>query len=370
MRTGVPGQDGSRMKARLRPEAAVRGAWLGAIACALTLPMGLSASAQEKKPTAASGARVEDMSQGPIQIIFRVEPARVEYDKDLLLTITITAPQEYDVTVPKLDDRLSGFILSGGFAEEPSTRDGKTTTVRHAQLTPVLNVEHRLAPMAIQYADTRQRPPEPHWFATRPVVFEVASPVDGKIGRDLKANLKPVWVWPPLRTMALYAAAVVCGACLLAALWVLFKRIHRHVQLMRLSPRERALRELDVLLDRDLIGKNLVKEFYIELTLIVRRYVERAHAIRAPEQTTEEFLAAASRNPRFTAEVVRRLKAFLEAADLVKFAAHRPESGAVARAIGTAREYVETDTAEEEPGNTAESAQRHNVTENPQTGRP
>ena len=29
----------------------------------------------------------------------------------------------------------------------------------------------------------------------------------------------------------------------------------------------------------------------------VRRYIERAHSIRAPEQTTEEFLLAAARNP-------------------------------------------------------------------------
>jgi hypothetical protein len=333
------------MRTRPRVAAARRGAWRGTFACALLLLIGPAVPAEEKKAEAAGAARVEDMSQGPIQVILRAEPGRVEYDKDILLTIAITAPQDCEITMPKLDDRLSGFVLSGGFVEEPATRDGKTTTVRHAQLTPILSAEHRIAPMAIQYADTRRHPPETRWFATRPMVFETVSPVGGKVGRDIKSKLKPVWIWPPWRTMALYAACAVGGAGLLAVLWMLLRRLHRHVQLMRLSPRERALRELDALLGRDLIGRNLVKEFYIELTLVVRRYVERAHAIRAPEQTTEEFLASASRDPRFTAEVVRRLKAFLEAADLVKFAAHRPDSAAVTRAVGTAREYVETDTA-------------------------
>ena len=75
----------------------------------------------------------------------------------------------------------------------------------------------------------------------------------------------------------------------------------------------------------------------------MRRYIERAHSIRAPEQTTEEFLLAAAHNPQFRPEVLGKLRAFLQTADLVKFAEYRPESVAVDRAFGTARDYVETD---------------------------
>jgi len=113
-----------------------------------------------------------------------------------------------------------------------------------------------------------------------------------------------------------------------------------------MSPRERALEELAELMARDLVGKNMVKEFYLELTMIVRRYIERAHAIRAPEQTTEEFLAAVSSDNRFGQEVINRLRLFLEAADLVKFAAYHPESDAISRATETARSYVVTDAAD------------------------
>ena len=102
-------------------------------------------------------------------------------------------------------------------------------------------------------------------------------------------------------------------------------------------------RTLAELLARDLVGQNRVKEFYVELTMVVRRYIERQHAVRAPEQTTEEFLAAAGRDRRFDAETVDRLKAFLEAADLVKFAAYRPPAGTTDTATSTAREYIEED---------------------------
>jgi hypothetical protein len=44
--------------------------------------------------------------------------------------------------------------------------------------------------------------------------------------------------------------------------------------------------------------------------------------------------------------VVRRLKDFLQAADLVKFAAYQPSESDITRATNTARSYVEQDAAE------------------------
>ena len=44
------------------------------------------------------------------------------------------------------------------------------------------------------------------------------------------------------------------------------------------------------LLAENLPAQGLVKEFYLRLTGIVRQYVEDTTGIRAPEQTTEEFL--------------------------------------------------------------------------------
>ena len=40
-----------------------------------------------------------------------------------------------------------------------------------------------------------------------------------------------------------------------------------------------------------------VKRFYVELTAIVRRYIERTTGIRAPEQTTKILAKSAVRTP-------------------------------------------------------------------------
>ena len=280
-------------------------------------------------------------------MIITADPPRVELDRDILLTIKITAPSEIDVSLPSLDDRLQGFILNGTFETEPSSCDGKTTRQCNARLTPILASEYRLAPMAILYTDRSRSPAELEWFATRAIVFEAVPPVEGKAGKDIEAVLTPVWIYPAFKTVSLYSILVifVIGAVILA--WRLLRRIQHSMKVRRMSPRERALDELSALLTKDLIAKNLVKEFYMELTMIVRRYIERRHLIRAPEQTTEEFLATVVDDPRFSKDVVEKLKAFLEAADLVKFAAHRPPAEAVNKAIGTAREYIETEVGDQ-----------------------
>jgi DNA-binding MurR/RpiR family transcriptional regulator len=112
-----------------------------------------------------------------------------------------------------------------------------------------------------------------------------------------------------------------------------------------MTPSERAFPELSDLIGRGLPEKGLFKDFYIELTHVVRRYIERSHGIRAPEQTTEEFLAAAKSHPRFTPEVIAKLADFLRSADLVKFAGVGSSASVADEAVRTARAYIEHDTA-------------------------
>ena len=300
---------------------------------------------RSKTGHAPAAPRVEDMSWGPIQLVLTADPPRVELEQDILLTIRTAAPAEVEVTLPPLNDRLEGFVLSGAFDDEPVTRDGKTTRIRHLRLTPVLARRYRLAPLAVEFKDNATSPPRADAFATRPMVFESALPADAGGGR-VEPRLNPVWIFPSFRTVLLFVllAAALAGAAWLG--WKLLRRVRENIRVRRMSPRERALHELARLLARDLVRQNLVKEFYLELTMIVRRYIERRHAIRAPEQTTQEFLAAVAKDARFAPAVVPKLRAFLEAADLVKFAADRPAGEAIAGATGTARDYIETDAEE------------------------
>ena len=300
--------------------------------------------------------RTEDMSKGPIQVVITIDPAKIHLDKDAILTLKITSPSEIEVKMPDMEDRLIGFIQNGKLDKEPATYGGKTVYERQLLLTPVIADEYRLSPFPITYTDKSKNPAETGWFPSKPLNFDIAPVIRENTGKDIEVNMKPVWIYPPFKNVATHTAIAIAAIALLFLAWKLFKRARREIQLMRMSPKERALEELAELLAKDLVTKNMVKDFYLELTMIVRRYIEREHSIRAPEQTTEEFLVAVSKDQRFSREIIIRLKTFLEAADLVKFAAYHPESDAIAHATATAKDYVESDAADTTKKHTEQAA--------------
>ncbi len=289
-----------------------------------------------------------DNSRGAIQAVLLFDPGTVDYKRDVIMSLKITAPSSISVTMPELSDRMKGFIISGQYDKEPVHDGGKTIQERTVKLTPLLSDEHRIAPMPIVYRGQGGPTVESGWFATRPVILSLAPVNEGKVPDDIIAAFKPIWIFPGLKTIIIGLVLIAAAAGVIYLLILLVKRINRKIKIMRMSPKERALLELAELLSKDMIAKHLVKEFYVELTMIVRRYIERSHKVRAPEQTTEEFLAAVSNDVRFNKQVIDKLKSFLEAADLVKFAAYLPSDSAINNSTVTAKEYIETDYQEVE----------------------
>lgn len=287
--------------------------------------------------------RVEHMSSDPVELTITADPPNVHLERDILLTVKTVAPTSIEARLPPIKDRLTGFILNGAFDREPVARKEGMVRERCFRLTPTLSDEYRLSPMAITVIDNSLQPPAETWFATRPMVFEPAPPIKGSPKSTIHDILGPVWILPPFKTVALWILGAVILAGIGVALWILSRRVQRTIRLRRMTPKERALQDLSDLIAKDLIARDRIKDFYLELTMIVRRYIERAHKIRAPEQTTKEFLAAATQDRRFSREVVLKLQRFLQSADLVKFAAFRPDPPTIDRALATARDYIETD---------------------------
>jgi len=305
---------------------------------------------RKKEDEPPAKPRVEETSKDRITVTMVFDPPRVRIDRDLLMTLRIAAPSEMDVEMPSLSDRLTGFQIAGVMDSGRRSSEGTSVQERRVLLTPLVSGEYRIAPLPIVYTDRSRTPPMSGWFPTRPVLLDPVAPAGGKSPGDIEETLSPFRIPPSGRTIALWLLALAAAA---AAAWIIHRaivKIRRAIRLRRMSPKSRALFELDELLAENLVEKGRVKDFYLRLTMIVRRYIERAHGIRAPEQTTEEFLAAAGGNPRFKPAVLERLKAFLEAADLVKFAAHKPTPQTVANSVATAREYIESDAADNPQG--------------------
>lgn len=96
-----------------------------------------------------------------------------------------------------------------------------------------------------------------------------------------------------------------------------------------LAPLEEAMEKLKALDDKLLWQNNKVKDYYSELTEIVRAFIERELQIPALESTTDELISMLSdfkEAETIIAEedTIAKLKALLQEADLVKFAKSKP----------------------------------------------
>ena len=308
---------------------------IGALAIAAAAPLAHPATASGDGSSDAPAQPVERRFEGPNGALatLRVTPGEIAPDTEAELEIRVETPPGGAFELPAdLADRFEGLVPEGDYTDEAG--------VRHVMLAPEPGVSrHRVRPLAVELrlADGTSAS-----FVAGPMEVPGA-PLDGAAPGELTGAPGFSRIGPGAKAIARALGAAAAGAAALALVAAGAAKIRRLRRARRLSPRERALRELDDLLARNLPGRDRMKEFYLKLTLVVRRYMERRHGLRAPRQTTEEFLAAAARHPSFSPETIRRLDAFLEAADLVKFAGVQATAEEAAAAAAKAREYLEND---------------------------
>ncbi|MET1055553.1 MAG: BatD family protein [Pedobacter sp.] len=137
----------------------------------------------------------------------------------------------------------------------------------------------------------------------------------------------------PLLGLLLIAAAVYY--------WLKRKKTQpvKEVIVPALPAHEIALNQLTALKDKKLWQQQLVKEYYSELTDVLREYLEKRYAIKTHEKTTEEILAGL-KYADINAESRNTLHQLLTLADLVKFAKEKPLAIENERSIEDAMLFV------------------------------
>ena len=264
------------------------------------------------------------MQKGGIDFRLESETTGIDPARSVFVTLTLTTPKGATIAPPDLRERVHGFSLAEEFAEEPTVaKDGAVTQVVNWKLVPEPCARvYRIAPLVV--GD----------FYTGAVYFDpppARAAVTGGIETDPRKDLPPL----SLKLVGFVALALIVAALVVAGLVALARLLVRRVKEHRMSPIERAWAELDRLIRKGLPGRGKYKDFYVELTMVVRRYVQRKYGIKAPHLTTEEFLR------EFRSD---DLRAFLESADMVKFAGVEATPEMADEATAAARTYLTGDS--------------------------
>ena len=152
---------------------------------------------------------------------------------------------------------------------------------------------------------------------------------------------------PPFRWL-LWLGVLGLVLLLCVAAW-LFVKQHRKLKPARVIPPEPAdlvaMRQLEELRDAPRATPAEVESFYVRLSDVLRTYIEGRFGLRAPERTTEEFLAEAEATPYLQSDQRETLRRFLAQCDLVKFAGMQPPSHVDDETFTIAEEFVRSTRA-------------------------
>ena len=286
-------------------------------------------------------AAVLEMSRNEVDLKVDSDLTQIDPAKSVFLRVELKAPSDRTASLPDLRDRVVGFSIAEDFAEEPrKENDGSVVEVANWRLVPEpCAPSYKIRPFVVKVSPKllSSRADEGKYsFVAGPLKFEppeAREPVTGGMECDPKKDLPPL-SW---KLVGWIAAAVLAGMALLALLVLIVRYLARRIKEHRMSPIERAWVELDRLLKKGLPGRGRYKDFYVELTMVVRRYIQRKYGISAPHMTTEEFLR--------TAKPSDELRQFLESADLVKFAGVEATPDMADAATDSARGYLKSDAA-------------------------
>jgi hypothetical protein len=303
-----------------------------ALAGALVLGLSLGAGAFAAGTPAPPAAPVSPAPEEPPAAPAEVGAVRIEVETDrktvtlgdpITVTVRLVHPPEVRVTSFEPERFLGDLTLLEHQAPQARTLpDGRLLEARILRVARYRMGAARVPSLEATFVDAAGKEGR---VATVPLPLTVGSTLSEGDSRpaDIKnpaiMAVRAIWPW-------ILAAA---AAMAVAAIWM-WRRRARRARPAAAAPsasarpaHEVAYAELERLLSAGLLEAGRVKEFYIELAEILRRYVAARFGVDTFERTTAEILEAL-RLARLPTKGMALTSEFFGACDMVKFAKYVP----------------------------------------------
>lgn len=308
----------------------------------------------------------KEFGPGPAKLVLRVGSLAVGLADRVRVEEELVVEPGFEAEFPEyLPDDFEGFAVVDlesersmrGAATESTSKDGapegslegsppqKVRRRKRLSLEPLRSGELRIAPLEVYFRRAGEESESS--FQTDPVTIAV-HPIEG-VEKLAVSPPEGIFTRPPdgertSWTGAWVAAAAGAGVILVALLVFLRRRPKREPAPP--PPHEVAWENLRRLVAMDLVSKGELERFFVYLSGILRQYIEDRFHVRAPELTTEEFFAAATRAPELAPER-DRLRRFLDLSDQVKFARYAPPPETVQESFDVVKGFIEETTPHE-----------------------
>lgn len=270
----------------------------------------------QKKKAESAAAQTSD----PVAVNVFVDRPQVRVGDLVKYTISVNAQTNIDVQMPDFAENLApmGSLLIHDWENLPEEKlpGGRIVRKQTYELETYLTGVYEIPPAKVTFAITGHT----NTLYSSALCVEVVSIAkEGEMTdiRDIKGVVE-LLLKEKNRTKIIIVLASLAAVALVLLLCLRKKKeasapppVPAHVK---------AYAALEALLAEGLLEKELYKEYFSRLSIVLRTYIEDRFEIRAPELTTEEFLAILRQDPKFTYEQREMLRSFLMECDMIKFA--------------------------------------------------
>ncbi len=288
-------------------------------------------------------------TSGPVAVTVRLSPEEPVIGDEVTLVIEVKAEKDVEVLMPEFDEVISGFRIAEWIPKTSIQADGRQVLSQTYRFQTTASGQQSVPPMLVEFVDRRpgkQSSPDDYdayEIITDRIDFTVQSVLPGDSSLELKPPLGELEL-PSRRLESESLAGLILVLVLLLGLgFAVWMWLRKARQVRKLNAYEVARQKLQRLIEaRSSAGASFgIEEFFVEISAIIRRYLEDRFELRAPELTTDEFLQLASGEGRLSREHQKLLEEFLQRADLVKFAGVGATDVDVQRSIDLAVQFLE-----------------------------
>ncbi len=278
---------------------------------------------------------------GETSLTVTLEPPVIPFHKQATFTIAVEAPEDLEVLLPNMTETFGKLPLYG-----PPTRQtgpvGKHRTLYTERyvFSPTFIGDYVVAPVEIHVGGEILAVPSPA------VRVRDLTPEETRDVLRFDSNAEPPPATRPFLSDWRFWLGLLATGAAAVAIYFYWRRVRTRAAepVPTLTPWDAAYARLEELRARRWPKSGRFDPYYVELSDILRQYIEARLDLHAPEQTTPEFLAQASQTGVLSERRQQLLADFLRHSDRVKFARYEPSLEQMDKSFDTVRAFIR-DTA-------------------------
>lgn len=278
----------------------------------------------------------------PVQAYATLNPPLITYLQDARFSVVVETPNDIEPNLPgpALVDQFKkiGLDVADMHRDVAPLKKNRRRITETYTLRPYLPDNYRIAPFDVTWGDSNSAVIPSLALKVRELTDDEKKAMPPL---DDAASAVPVLPAKAMAHLPLIIVLVLAAAALATAAILYFRRKREKTEPPPPAPWDVAYRRLRELDQRQWPKAEKYEPYYVDLSAILRYYIEDRFLVHAPEQTTQEFLATASVGGLFSEQQEQLVAGFLKHCDRVKFAQYVPTLAEMEHCFSVVLQFVD-----------------------------